>query len=33
LDVLEEKTNVAKKENNNPDVPIKKKSKLNLDYE
>jgi len=33
LDVLEEKIDVAKKKNNNPDALMKKKSKFDLHYE
>jgi hypothetical protein len=32
LDVLKEQIDVAKKENGNPNAPIKKKSRFDLDY-
>lgn len=33
LDVLEEQTNLVEEENNNSDVLVQKKSRLDLDYE
>jgi hypothetical protein len=33
LDVLEEQTNPVEEENNNPNVLVQKKSRLDLDYE